>query len=306
MANGFNTQMSQPGKIAATVLGLLAPDTVVARTINRDFDKDFQGGVGNGVNVRRPAVIQSRERAYGAGTSITLDNITEPATQVVELEKMLYSAVPVTDEEMEFELEDFARQVLLPQTQALAYAIESEAVALIEQAPTVAGVEWDAADPAKSFVDVREYLRQNSVPLGNLTGVVGTNVAAAILKSDKFRNAAEVGGDDALRDATIGRIAGFTVVESNMVDPEAAYFYHRDAFTMVLRAPKAPEGVAFGASAAANGFAVRWIKDYDAALLADRSILSVFYGGKALEQTIRKADGSTESFLPAIKVLPAS
>ena len=124
MANTFRTQENVAGKIASTALGLLLPDMVLARTINRDFEADFAGGVGNVVNVKRPLALTANDRAYGATSAITVSTITEPAVQPVTISKQVYSAVSLTDEDLNMELEDFGRQVLLPQTTAVAYSVE--------------------------------------------------------------------------------------------------------------------------------------------------------------------------------------
>lgn len=298
MANQFNTEANVQGKIAATALGLLMPDMVLGRTVNRDFEADFGGGVGNVVNVKRPVALTANSRNYGATSAITVDSITEPSVQPVTISRQVYSAISLTDEDLNMELEDFGRQVLLPQTTAVAYAVEQAVVA------EMSGLSLDnsvivSGDIPATFANARKYLRDLGVPTDGLTAAVGTQVAADLLKSDLFRRADASGTNDALVNATLGRLLGFNIIESNMLGEGEVVFYHRDAFTLAVRAPRVPEGVTFGQSLAANGFAIRYIRDYDPTVLADRSILSTFIGTETMSLT-NQADGA--AVVPAIRI----
>lgn len=297
MANSFNTQQNVAGKIASTALGLLLPDMVLSRTVNRDYEADFAGGVGNVVNVRRPATLTANTRAYGDSTNITVDDVTEPNVQPVTITDNVYSAVSVTDEDVNMELEDFGRQILLPQTTAVAYKLEQIVAAEMSALSATTGLVGD--DIPATFANARKALRDLGVAPAGLNVAVGTGVAAELLKSDIFRRADASGSADALTNATLGRLLGFNIIESNMLDPDDAIFYHRDAFTLAVRAPRVPEGVAFGQSVASNGFALRWIRDYDSAKLADRSIVSTFVGTETMSLT-KQADGS--AVVPAIRI----
>lgn len=300
MPNTFTTDLSNAGKIASVALGLLTPETVLARTVNRNFERDFQGGVGKTVNVKRPFAFAARSRNYGAGTAITVDDITEPAVQPVTIQKMLYSAVAVTDEEMEFEIADFGEQILKPQTDAVAFDIEREVATIIQTAPA-AGVAW-GSDHTGALADARRVLGLHGVPTSGLVCAVAPDIAASMLKSAALKDASQAGSDDALRNAQVGRLYGIPIIESPLLAAGTGYVYHRDAFTLVLRAPAVPDGVPFGSSVSGGGFALRWIKDYDASVLRDRSIVSTFVGTASHTLTERQPNGTIGSYLPAIKI----
>jgi hypothetical protein len=297
MANSFNTQENVAGKIAATALGLLKPDMVLSRTINRDYENEFGGGVGNVVNVKRPLALTANTRAYGATSAITVSTITEPAVQPVTITHQVYSAVSVTDEDLNMELEDFGRQVLLPQTTAVAFQIEQAVAEEMSSLALTSGIV--AGDIPSTFVNARKYLRDLGLPTDGLTAAVGTGAAAELLKTDLFRRADASGSNDALINASLGRLSGFNIVESNLLSEFDIVFYHRDAFTLAVRAPRVPEGVTFGQSVAADGFALRYIRDYDPAVLADRSIVNTFIGTQTMSMT-KQTDGSAA--VPAIRV----
>lgn len=298
MANTF----LNPDAIARLSIGLLYPDLVLARTVNRDYEADFVGGKGNVVNVRRPITLDSRRRAYSSNAAIVVDDIAEPATIPVTIDQMLYSAVSVTDQDMTLGIEDFGRQVLAPQTTAVARDIEQMVVDEMQALPVHGTLAYDSGTtkPIDFFTSARKALRDLNVAPSGMYAAIGTGLAADLLNTGELKDASQSGSTGALRDATIGRVRGFETVEVNTLGDYEAIFYSRDAFTLALRAPGVPDGVSFGKSVSANGFAVRWIKDYDSTVLADRSILSVFAGTQAM--TVRDWD-SGAYVTPAIRVL---
>lgn len=291
MANTFYT----PEAVARLAIALVTDDMVLASTVNRDFEADFGGGKGDTVNVRVPAVLTGRTRGLAATDAITVDSITESSVPVA-LTEHAYSAVRLSDADLTLNLEDFGRQVLAPQTLAIAEYIEDT---VVEQMQSVAQHTTIAfgSDVAATFADARKALRDMGVPSGNLYAAVGTGIAADILKSDLFRKVDWAGTDGALREAVIGKIHGFTVIESNRLAEDEAVFYHTAAFTLAVRAPRVPEGVTYGASVSANGFAARQIRDYDPTTLADRSVVSTFIGAAVMP--LKKKSGT---FTPAIRV----
>lgn len=282
--------------VARLGVALVAKDLVLGATVNRDYEADFGGGRGDTVNVRVPAALSARTRDLDATAAITIDDVTE-SSQPVTLTNHVYSAVRVDDADLELNLEDFGRQVLAPQTLSVVEYLEGMIVTEMQSVAQHASITW-GADPLATVVDARKALRDLGVPQdGNLFAAVGTELAADLLKSDELRRVDASGDNGALRDAVIGRIGGFTIIESNRLAEDEAVFYHRAAFTLAVRAPRVPEGVNFGQSIASSGFAMRYIRDYDASTLADRSVVSTFAGTATMP--LKKAAGT---FTPAIRI----
>lgn len=280
MANTLYT----PEQLASTAIALVTEDLVLAKTLNRDYESDFGGGKGATVNVKKPAVLQAATRALASTVAVTVDDLAQTVVPVA-LDEQIYNAVQLLDSELSLELEDFGREVLAPQTLAIAEAIEAKVVALFQAVAetawgTAAGTAYDPTDPRATFVSARKALRDLAVPASGMYAAVGTTIAADLIN---YLGQPGINGEsDALRDATIGRIAGFTVIESNRLAVDEAVFYHKSGATLALRAPSVPAGASFGASASGNGFAMTHIRDYDSDILADRSIVSVFAGAKVM------------------------
>jgi len=282
VANQFIT----PQVIARTSLGLLTRELVLPAVVWRDFDIEFTGRIGDSVTVRVPAVLEAREQDLDwdrSGGAITTDNVEEDSFTVA-LTKVPYSAVPVTDEDMTLRIEDFGRQVALPQVRGVAEKVEGYIASAMESADYEADdLEVDEDDPYVTMVDARKILNDNNVPRGDRFIVVGSGVEAAILKSDRFKPLDNAIGTGAFAEAALGRIAGFTVVASNAIDEADAYAFHRSAFILATRAPIVPAGAKTGAGQAYQGIAATWTLDYDPDFLQDRSVIRTFAGAQSVE-----------------------
>lgn len=287
MANAF----LKPEVIAATALGLLRRELILPRLVTRMAASDFKGAANDTINFRVPAVLTAREYAWRNDRSspIVVDELEElsiPAT----LDTHVYSAVQVTDEELTLDIVSFANQVLSPQMLAVAEKLESIIATTMVNAdyygdPVI--YEPGTPDQARFYnalVDARKVLNDRHIPAAGRVVLLGSEVEAAALKEDSFRKVDESGTNDALREAIIGRVAGFTVIGNVQSLPgDFAIAMHPTAFGFVNVAPEVPAGVASGASATFEGLAMRWIRDYDAMYLRDRSVVNSFAGGRSVE-----------------------
>jgi len=269
------------GQIARTMIGLLNRELVIAKTVWNDAvgGDEFTGALNDTVTVRIPARGQpARTRVLRAGTPITNDDLVERSIPVT-LDTDVYRGVAITDEELTLDITSFAEQVLRPQTQAVAEGIEDVLADAIENSPFDASIAFDPIDPFTSIIQARQALNDRNVPRGSRYLLVGSEVESAILTSDRIAFAfPSSAGEDAYRDAEMGRIGGFTVVGSNGIPSNRAYAYHRTAWILATRAPAVPDGVAFGQGISLDGIAARWIKDYDYVNTTDRSLVNTWMG----------------------------
>ncbi|GAB7185925.1 hypothetical protein ATKI12_5756 [Kitasatospora sp. Ki12] len=287
--------------IAATALGLLERELVLANLVWNNAGFDFTGAKNDSVTIRVPAVLDAREQDWRATNpaDIVLDSLAESSIDV-KLNKDIYSAVQITDEELTLDIKDFGSQVLAPQVNAVARAIDSGVANLIQGAPYKSTITLDPKDPWSGVIDARATLNKQNVDFKERTLLVGADVEVNLLKSERLSKVDQSGDDSALRDATVGKIAGFNVVTSNAIDPTSAYAFVPSAFVLATRAPAIPGGVAFGASQSYNGLSMRWIKDYDSAKLRDRSIVNIYAGFNTM---LDKPDGrGNPALLRAVKL----
>jgi hypothetical protein len=283
VANSF----IKPERIAAQALGLLEREIVIPSLVWRNAGGSFQGAAGDTITVRVPARTTARTRTLrGARPTasegngiITMDELTETSVDVT-LDTDVYSAVPITDEELTLDITDFGSQIAEPQVRAIAEGVENAVVAEMTGASYVNEITVTTpADIYDYLVDARVHLNKANVPMSERYLVVGSDFEGVLLKSDDLHQVDRSGSSSALRDATIGSIAGFSqVVVSNALPADQAYAFHRTAYVLSMQAPAIPSGATFGASRSAFGLAMRWIRDYDFRNVQDRSLFDVYIG----------------------------
>jgi hypothetical protein len=316
----------RPTVIARAAVDLLLRELVLARTVWSDAvsPAEFEGAFGDTVTLRIPAKRTARTRVLRAGSTITNDDSHEFGVPVV-LDTDVYNGAPITDEDLTLSIQDFGRQILMPQIRAVAEGVEDQVAALL----TGATYETDHTIDADSFQTssvndwykianrARRILNESHVPMGDRYMVVGTAIEEEILNNDKFIRNDSIGNssESALREATIGRIAGFTVIPSTSIPDTDAYAYHRTAFVLAARAPRVPQGAnmavsrslgeaeRLGAASGLSGIGVRWLMDYDYSNTTDRSLVNTWVGTAVVEDPDDPSSSSSStSLVRAVRV----
>jgi len=288
-------------RIAGTALGLLEREIILPALVWRDAGGSFRGAAGDTITIRVPARTIARTRPLrGARTAasegngiITMDELTETSVDVT-LDTAVYSAVPITDEELTLDISDFGTQIAEPQVRAIAEGVENAVAAEMTGASYASTITVSTTDPYDSIVDARVVLNKANVPMSERYLVVGADFEGILLKSDELHQADKAGTDSALRDATIGRLAGFSqVVVSNALPSNVGFAFHRTAYVLSMQAPAIPQGATYGASRAAFGLAMRWIRDYDFRNVQDRSLFDCYMGTNIVADGAESAEEQT-------------
>nr|DAR11224.1 MAG TPA: major capsid protein [Caudoviricetes sp.] len=283
----------------------------IALTVNRDAEAGYERGYGSTVDVAMPVEAASGTRSSAqreARTAITFGDLTRKYVPV-KLEDELYSAVRLPSEWLTWTLADFEREVVKPQAEAVASLIPAKLGAVMATvqasqatAPNAAGVAYTDAKALKfkgdgsNLLDVvaraNRILNKNKVPFINRTLAVGPGVAEVFRKNKDLLNvsfSADNGG--LLRDATIAKVGGFTVIEEPALPEAFSVFYEKNAFALAVRAADVPAGATFGDSVAQDGFALRHICDYDPTYAEDRSVVDAYFGAAVLDARRATAAG---------------
>lgn len=279
-------------KIISQGLGMLQREIVLPRLVTRYNATDFIGAKNDTVSIKIPSILRGREYEWRTRNApIEYDDLEELSLPLT-LNKHVYSAVQVTDEQMTLDIASWGIQVATPQIRAVAEVMEEYiATAMQTTADYRHEVTWVEDDPASSdgrsfyrmAVRARKLLNDENVPKEGRVLLLGSNLEEAALNSPHLIKANEADSDGTLREAIIGRIAGFTVVSTNSIDPDFGVAFHPTAFGFANLAPVVPAGASAGASASYEGLAMRWIRDYDPDYLRDRSVYSAFAGAMSIE-----------------------
>ncbi|MEZ5110918.1 MAG: P22 phage major capsid protein family protein [Microbacteriaceae bacterium] len=272
-------------KVSGVALGILQRLIVLPGLFtNRYGITDFKGAKGDVVNVKRPAILKARDAGFRARNSIVMDDLVQSRIQV-KLTRYPYSGVALSDEELTLDIENYAQDVTAPQARALAEDFENTVAGVLSGADYVHEVVFNPSgsdaekDPRKVAIQARKMLNDSNVPASGRYWIVGSEVSAAISSFEKLLDVNTAGLPEAVREGVVGKLAGFTIVESNALDGDESYFVHNSAVALAVVAPAAPKGATSSGVSVEGGIAVRQLFDYDSDTLSDRSILSVFTGG---------------------------
>lgn len=278
-----------PEQAARATLSSLRYLTNLPRTVRQDFSNEFVAGRGQTVNVLGP-ISAGTAKVYtkanrDARAAIQFNDITQ-AWFPVTLEDQVYNAVRLPDDFATFSLEDMTRQVLRPQAEsvvdALAAPLISEMTAIVTDA-SIPAVAADGSNIRQVLIKARQVLNERKIPAADRWFAVGSDIEAAILSDTLLQKVNESGSSEVLRNATIGRLFGFTIVADPTLPSDFGVAYHRDAFAHVTRPSRQPDGAAFSASVAQDGYALRWIQHYNPLQLEDQSVVDTFFGATTLD-----------------------
>jgi hypothetical protein len=279
-----------PVQAARSTLAALRWLSSLPRTVRQDFSAEFVGGRGQTVNVKKP-ITAGVAHTYTPTdrtnrTAITFNDLTETYVPVT-LNTQVYNAVRLPDDFATFTLESLEREVLIPQAESVVDALYAPLVAELVAIAAEVG-ETDGVTDANILSKItraRKVLNDRKVPFADRYLACGTEMAAKIIDLEQLTDASRSGSDGALREATMGRIRGFTAFEDPALPEDAAVAYHRDAFAFVTRPSRQPEGAAKSAIASQDGFSLRWIQHYNPLQLEDQSVVDTFVGAETLDAT---------------------
>lgn len=277
---------AKPDKVVAFFLGLLERELVTPFATTRVAD-DFFNGAKNDTVTLRVGGLRAVARDYEWRTRtapIVMDDITGAEDGIaVKLDTHIYSATGLTDEQMTLDEINFATEVLRPQVEAVTGRIETKVTDAFANAPFADTITFgDAnADPYLVALEANRVLDTHKVaPRSGRVMLVGSNIAANFLASDRIARYDSAGdlNRQALKEATIGSLANTPIIVADALDPDEGYLLHRSAMVLGNVAPVVPQGATAGRTMRQNGFAARWIQDYDPNYLRDRSVVSSFMG----------------------------
>lgn len=267
--------------ISRVAIALLNRQLVLPRTVTMVPGGEFAGSNGDTITIRVPQPGSARTQS-SAGDALTADDVTEIPVDVSL--SHLYHLKNISDQELSLELEDFSRQIGRIQVDAVATGAEDELATAMNGLSADYSFANSASDSdtEDQILQAREDLSSNNAPNGDRYFAVSPDIATRVLNVDKFVQVDQSGSDQALRNAVIGRLYGFTFIESNALDAGEAVAYHRSGFAMANRTPVRPRGVSESSTASAGGIGLRHIFQYDASTAQDQSLVSTFAGAAAV------------------------
>lgn len=303
---------AKPEKIIDFYLATLRQGLVSPLVVTRANSNDFKGALNDTVTMRIGGLkAVARDYTFRDRTApIQFDDIQGGEGITIKLDTHTYSATGLTDEHMTLDSISLGEEVIAPQVAAVTERFEAKVMQGLAGARAKASIAFGADDdPHLVTLEAKRQMDRFKVaPRENRSFLVGSDIAAAFLASDRLSRYDSTGleGTPALRQAIIGSLAGSPVIEVPELDPGKGYYIHKTAIVLGNVAPVVPTGATAGRTGISkDGFAVRWIQDYDPNFLRDRSIVSSFLGVNDVRDE-RNEDGTlvAEEDRQNVRVIP--
>lgn len=285
MANITTTEAASfiPQVWAASALGALKANTVMARLINRNFENEVERQ-GNIVNIpKRGALVANNKAANGA---VTLQ-IPSASTIAVTLNKHKEVSFLVEDVARAQANQDIIDGYIVDGMKKIAETIDADILALYTGFSTtpINATTAGGGVTAVTITEARRILNSKKVPLSDRYIVWGEDPEKELLALGQFTNAQyDPANATALQEATLGRKYGFTHVMDQQVVAASTEIkniaFHRDAMTLVTRPlPAVPDGM--GAQSVVmqeDGIGIRVTYSYNPSYLGVQVTLDILYG----------------------------
>lgn len=300
MANITTTEAAGfiPEIWAASALGALKANTVMARLVNRNFENAI-AQQGDTLHIPRRGTLSVNNKA--ANTVVTLQTPTADTVDVT-LDKHKEVSFLVEDIAKAQANQDIIAGYVMDGMKVIAEQIDTDLLTLYSGFSTtpIDGTSGSGGITAATVTEARRLLNAAKVPQQDRYIVWHEDAEAELLDIEKFTSSDFGDSGDAVREAIIGRKYGF----SHFMDQQVVVAtsecknlaFHRDAIVLVSRPlPAPPAGT--GAQSTVmdeDGFSVRVTYAWNASYLAMQVTLDVLYGVAELRDNHAVVIRSTE------------
>lgn len=271
----------------AAVVGL-SEQLQIANTVTHGADySSFDGTSDQTITKRVKGTLPIRQYAVRNDRTeeIVTDTYSEQTVNVTVSRTRPYSALRLTDEQKDWDFADGWGELLMDQTQAMGAYLEQGVLDQITNAPYEIVRVVDTAAAAKTaalsvgenvwhkfFTNAVLDMKKMRNPDLQLTAQVGYDIASELMTNVALTKDQGTGAS-ALTSSTLGKIAGVTIELNPFIPHDVGYLYAKSSVVVHSSVASIPNSVPFGASASANGWAVRWLMDYETGRLTDRSVI---------------------------------
>lgn len=316
-------QIIKPEKLSALSVGFVEQELIIPNLFRKTSLDEFKGARGDAVNYKVEGVLPGHLYKFRGDRDvpntgaephegkIKFDVYSERTIQIA-MSGRAYNAVHLTDEQYDFDELQWGK-LLRPQAKAVARMLNRAACAELVNAAFAVTIGNAEGDLRGALIEARKVLNRFGVGQEDRILLVGSDFEAALLQDPTLVLAQNVGddrADSALGSATLGRLLGFRVVVDMTMPADEAIATVPDAMVFANAAPYVPNSVGFGSTTSFEGLSLRWMRDYEAEALRDRSIVDTYYGFRAIEDVFVTYDaanrtevvGESEHFVRAIKL----
>lgn len=206
MANALIT----PTIIAREALMQLDNNLVVAKTVHRDYDREFRK-VGESIQVRRPVQF-----TVTSGAALTKQDVTEKSFSVA-MDQQKHVAWEFSSKDLTQTIEEYSERYIKPAMIQLANDVDLSLLSLYKDINNWVGTPGELVNSFADFAKGPERLDLGAVPMESRYGVLSPSDYWAMLGSQTTLNSSNRLVETAYERARLGDIGGVEVYQAQNV-----------------------------------------------------------------------------------------
>jgi hypothetical protein len=201
-----------PSMIAKEALMQLENNLVFANRVHREYVKEFSGGQGSTVAIRRPVKFQTTN-----GATASLQDVEEKSTNIT-VDQRKHVAWEFSTQDLTLSIEEYSERYIKPAAITLAQTVDRSIATLYRSVWNAVGNV--ATQPPSTFADIAraaQRLDEMAVEMSDRTMAVNPAAAYAIAGNQTTLNGVGDVRKTAYERANVGMIANFDMYQSQNI-----------------------------------------------------------------------------------------
>lgn len=207
MANTLIT----PSMIAKEALMQLENNLVFANRVHREYVKDFRGGQGSTVSIRRPVKFVTTN-----GATASLQDVEEKSTNIV-VDQRKHIAWEFSTQDLTLSIEEYSERYIKPAAITLAQTVDRSLANLYRSVWNAVGTPGTTPNSFSSVALAAQRLDEMAVEMSDRTMAVNPAAAYAIANNQTTLNAVGDVRRTAYERANVGTVANFDMYQSQNI-----------------------------------------------------------------------------------------
>lgn len=200
-----------PSLIAKEALMQLENNLVLANRVNRIYEKDFKGGQGSTVSIRKPVKFVTSDGA----TRVNQD-VEEKTTNVV-VDQRKHVSWNFSTQDLTLSIEEYSERYIKPACVTLAQTMDKSGHNLYRSVWNSLGTPGTTPADFASVGSVAQRMDEMAVPSDSRTLILNPAARYAVAGNQLTLDSVGQMGKSAYEDAKVGKIAKFDVFDSQNI-----------------------------------------------------------------------------------------
>lgn len=200
-----------PSMIAKEALMQLENNLVFANRVHREYVKEFSGGQGSTVSIRRPVKFQTSN-----GATLAIQDVDEKATNI-SVDQRKHVAWEFSTQDLTLSIEEYSERYIKPAAITLAQTVDRSIASLYTSVWNAVGTPGTTPNSFASVALAAQRLDEMAVEMADRTMAVNPAAAYAIANNQTTLNAVGDVRRTAYERANVGMIANFDMYQSQNI-----------------------------------------------------------------------------------------